>query len=172
VCRRVHLRPCCQWAVDAEGMRAVPCAQARQHVTPAGSRVHVRVWSGAQNWGDGRIESRVHAAALCCAAGDKWSMQQFIRVGQFRERGRGGRPTHQTVNPAPVLPYVDCPDQGKDCKGMSIAQCHPQRDTLIGNVTHPGSCLSRCMRCDIWREHLKLQAREERMEGAPSHPRT
>lgn len=114
---------------------------------------------------------------LCCAvlryaAGDKWSMQQFIRVGHFSRRG--GKPIHQTVNPAPVLPYVDCPDLGSsECKGMSQAQCHSHRDYYIGNVTHPGSCLSRCMRCDIWREHLKLKAgKGEGAEAAHPRPQT
>jgi hypothetical protein len=28
---------------------------------------------------------------------------------------------------------------------------------MVGTAEHPGHCLSSCLRCDVWKDHLALQ---------------
>lgn len=99
-------------------------------------------------------------------------MQKFVHIGTFAEKGSGvkAQDIHPTINPAPVEPAADCPDMDSECgiKAMK-KECHTDRGWMVGDAARPGHCLSTCLRCDIWRQHLRLVQQQQEQEDAERH---
>lgn len=99
------------------------------------------------------------------AAGTRWSLQKFLFVGRFAEKGETPQDTVTTINPEPLSSWADCRNQDPTCDTRwRDYSCYTNQTYMLGNVTHPGECLSTCMRCDIWQEHLKLKAQQQQRE--------
>jgi hypothetical protein len=62
------------------------------------------------------------------------------------------------------LPQSSCAARHLDCAAAAAAsgECYKNEVWMVGTPSHPGNCLSSCLRCDVWKAHVALQSQPHR----------
>jgi hypothetical protein len=64
-----------------------------------------------------------------------------------------------------------CKDKDERCPRWSLeGHCIQTAYWMVGNATHPGSCLPSCLRCDVWEDHLESNKQQQAGSGSTAKP--
>lgn len=107
----------------------------------------------------GALEKRSMHGACPVIKGTKWAMAKWIHVGRFAVNGEAPLRIVQADQAMPIpADATECVDADSSCDSWSVrGECFTNEVWMVGTPSEPGNCLFSCMRCDIWKDHLKLQ---------------